>query len=91
MVVCTGHREAYAVDAIADGLGALTLFVDDVPQAAAFYRDVLGLPAVWEDDNSTVFQLGATLLDEVGELARHVVPKSGKLGVSHAADDTVDP
>lgn len=64
------------MDAIADGLGALTLFVDDVPEAAVFYRDVLGLSAVWEDDTSTVFQLGATLLNvlEVGAAAAAVAP-----------------
>ena len=64
------------MDAIADGLGALTLFVEDVQEAAGFYRDVLGLHAVWEDDNSTVFQLGATLLNvlEVGAAADAVAP-----------------
>ena len=64
------------MDAIAGGLGALTLFVEDVQEVAAFYRDVLGLRAVWEDDDSTVFQLGATLLNvlEVGAAADAVAP-----------------
>jgi catechol 2,3-dioxygenase-like lactoylglutathione lyase family enzyme len=45
------------------GLGALTLFVDDLPAVTAFYRDVLRLEAVHHDDVSTVFELGGTLLN----------------------------
>lgn len=48
---------------VATGLGALTLFVEDVPQAAAFYRDVLRLRMVFSDDVSTIFELGITLLN----------------------------
>ena len=51
------------MDATTGGLGALTLFVEDVPQVAAFYRDVLQLRAVYEDDVSTVLTLGTTMLN----------------------------
>jgi catechol 2,3-dioxygenase-like lactoylglutathione lyase family enzyme len=45
------------------GLGALTLFVEDLPRAAAFYRDVFGLETVHEDDDSTAFRLGGSILN----------------------------
>ena len=45
------------------GLGALTLFVEDPSAVTAFYRDVLRLEAVYDDDVSTVFELGGTLLN----------------------------
>ena len=51
------------LDASTSGLGALTLFVEDLHRVAAFYRDVLGLRAVHEDDVSTVFDLGGSLLN----------------------------
>ena len=51
------------LDATATGLGALTMFVEDVQHVRAFYRDVLGLRAVFEDDVSIVFDLGGTTLN----------------------------
>jgi catechol 2,3-dioxygenase-like lactoylglutathione lyase family enzyme len=45
------------------GLGAVTLFVEDLPRAAAFYRDVFGLESVVEDDDSTAFRFGTTILN----------------------------
>ena len=51
------------LDATATGLGALTMFVEDVQHVRAFYRDVLGLRAVFEDDVSIVFDLGGTMLN----------------------------
>ena len=49
--------------AIGDGLGALTLFVEDVREVSAFYGDVLRLREVFHDDVSTVFDLGGTMLN----------------------------
>jgi catechol 2,3-dioxygenase-like lactoylglutathione lyase family enzyme len=51
------------MDAALPGLGALTLFVDDLDSSASFYRDVLGLKSVYQDTNSTVFDLGNTLVN----------------------------
>lgn len=45
------------------GLGAVTLFVEDLPRTAAFYRDVLGLQSVVEDENSTAFDCGGTIIN----------------------------
>ena len=45
------------------GIYAITLFVEDLEAAKQFYRDVFGLPVVFEDDNSTVFKFGNTLVN----------------------------
>lgn len=60
----------------AGGLGALTLFVEDVTEAAAFYSGVLQLREVFRDDVSTVFQLGPTMLNvlQVAAAAEVVAP-----------------
>lgn len=36
-------------------IGAITLFVEDLDHAKAFYRDVFDLPIAYEDENSAVF------------------------------------
>lgn len=45
------------------GIGAITLFVEDVAAAKQFYREVFGLAVVFEDDDSAVFRFGATLVN----------------------------
>ena len=45
------------------GIGAITLFVEDLAAAEAFYRKVFGLPVVFEDSNSAVFKFGNTLIN----------------------------
>ena len=45
------------------GIGAITLFVEDLAAAKQFYLKVFGLPVVFEDDNSTVFKFGNTLVN----------------------------
>lgn len=44
-------------------IGAITLFVEDLTAARAFYADVLRLRCVFEDDNSAVFDLGNTVIN----------------------------
>lgn len=51
------------LDATTTGLGALTLFVKETSPVTTFYREVLGLRTVFEDDVSTVFDLGGTMLN----------------------------
>ena len=53
------------------GLGAVTLFVEDLPRTAAFYRDVFGLESVHEDDDATAFRFGATILNLLRTPAAH--------------------
>jgi catechol 2,3-dioxygenase-like lactoylglutathione lyase family enzyme len=45
------------------GIDAITLFVDDLPAAKAFYLEVFGLPLHFEDPNSAVFKFGETLIN----------------------------
>jgi catechol 2,3-dioxygenase-like lactoylglutathione lyase family enzyme len=45
------------------GIGAITLFVEDLEAAKQFYRKVFGLPVAFEDDDSTVFNFGNTIIN----------------------------
>jgi lactoylglutathione lyase len=63
--------------ASAGGLEAVTLFTEDLPRTAAFYRDVFGLPPLFEDDDSVAFRLGSTVVNVLAvqaapELVEHV-------------------
>jgi catechol 2,3-dioxygenase-like lactoylglutathione lyase family enzyme len=42
---------------------AITLFVEDLLVAKQFYQSIFGLPVVFEDSNSCVFKIGATLIN----------------------------
>jgi len=45
------------------GIAAITLFVEDLAAARQFYREVFGLPVVYEDPVSAVFKFGITLVN----------------------------
>jgi catechol 2,3-dioxygenase-like lactoylglutathione lyase family enzyme len=45
------------------GIAAITLFVEDLEAARRFYQEVFRLPVFYEDDNSTVFRFGDTLVN----------------------------
>jgi catechol 2,3-dioxygenase-like lactoylglutathione lyase family enzyme len=45
------------------GIAAITLFVEDLAAAKRFYGDAFQLPVVFEDDTSTVFRFGDTLVN----------------------------
>jgi catechol 2,3-dioxygenase-like lactoylglutathione lyase family enzyme len=45
------------------GIGAITLFVEDLDATKRFYQEVFDLPVVFEDDNSAVFRFGETLVN----------------------------
>lgn len=45
------------------GIGAITLFVEDLETAKGFYQEVFGLPVFYEDENSAVFKFGETLIN----------------------------
>ena len=45
------------------GIGAITLFVEDLAAARQFYRDAFGLPVAFEDDDSAVFDFGNTIIN----------------------------
>ncbi len=45
------------------GISAITLFVEDLGAARAFYGEVFALPVVYEDEHSAVFNFGNTLVN----------------------------
>ena len=45
------------------GIGAITLFVEDVGTAKQFYATAFDLPVQFEDDVSVVFKIGDTLVN----------------------------
>jgi lactoylglutathione lyase len=44
-------------------IGAITLFTDDLEAAKRFYLEVFGLPIMFTDDNSAVFDFGTTVIN----------------------------
>jgi catechol 2,3-dioxygenase-like lactoylglutathione lyase family enzyme len=44
-------------------IAAITLFVEDLDAAKRFYQEVFELSIHYEDDNSAVFEFGATLVN----------------------------
>ncbi len=45
------------------GIGAITLFVEDLSAAKEFYGRAFGLPIHFQDDDSAVFKFGDTLVN----------------------------
>ncbi len=67
------------------GVGAITLFVEDLEAATQFYREVFGLPVAFEDDDSAVFNFGNTLVNllratAAGELIEPAAVASREVG-----------
>jgi catechol 2,3-dioxygenase-like lactoylglutathione lyase family enzyme len=60
------------------GIAAITLFVEDLEAAQSFYRQVFQLPVHYEDESSTVFRFGETLVNllRAGEAPSLVAPAS---------------
>lgn len=54
-----GAAESWA----AHGIGAITLFAEDLDAAKEFYGRVFGQPVHFEDDVSAVFKFGETLIN----------------------------
>ena len=44
-------------------IGAVTLFVEDLAMARDFYRAAFGVPLIFEDDDSAVFDFGNTIIN----------------------------
>jgi catechol 2,3-dioxygenase-like lactoylglutathione lyase family enzyme len=45
------------------GIAAITLFVEDLATTKQFYQNTFGLPVMYEDNNSAVFEFGGTLIN----------------------------
>ncbi len=58
------------------GIDAITLVVEDLAAAKAFYRRAFGLPVHYEDDNSAVFNFGGLLINllKVSEATELIEP-----------------
>ena len=58
------------------GIDAITLFVEDLAAARVFYGDVFGLPVMFEDESSAVFNFGNTLINllDIGEADALISP-----------------
>jgi catechol 2,3-dioxygenase-like lactoylglutathione lyase family enzyme len=52
-------------------IDAITLFVEDLETTRAFYREVFGLPLVFEDEDSAVFNFGNTVINLLRVRAAH--------------------
>jgi len=46
-----------------NGIGAITLIVEDLAAAKQFYLEVFRLPLAFEDDDSAVFNFGNTIIN----------------------------
>jgi catechol 2,3-dioxygenase-like lactoylglutathione lyase family enzyme len=44
-------------------IGAITLFTEDLARAKTFYQETFGLPVVYEDEDSAVFNFDDTLIN----------------------------
>jgi lactoylglutathione lyase len=74
-------------------IGAITLFVDDLPGTKQFYAEVFGLPLVFEDDASAVFDFGNTLVNLLRvEAADELIAPArvGAAGTDARAQLTID-
>src|SRR5258708_13082418 len=56
-------KRGTGMDSWPKGIFAVTLFVEDLDAAKRFYGEVFGLPVVFEDDNSAVFDFGNTIIN----------------------------
>lgn len=45
------------------GVAAITLFVEDLVEARRFYHEVFGVPVLVEDDDSTAYRFGNTIVN----------------------------
>ena len=51
------------MDSWPGSISAITLFVDELDVCKQFYQEVFGLPVMFEDDDSAVFNFGNTLIN----------------------------
>ena len=81
-----------------NGIDAITLFVEDLDTAKAFYRDVFELPIHFENEDSAVFKFGDTVInllkvtnaDELISPATVAPPAAGSRMVFTIGVDDVD-
>ncbi|WP_433014984.1 VOC family protein [Kribbella sp. CA-294648] len=47
----------------AEGVSAITLFVEELAECKRFYEEAFGLPAAYEDDASAVYKFGELMVN----------------------------
>jgi catechol 2,3-dioxygenase-like lactoylglutathione lyase family enzyme len=65
-------------------VGAITLFVDDLPLSKSFYGDVFGAPLVYEDENSAVFKFENMIVNLLKVPAAHGLIEPGVVAARDA-------
>lgn len=63
---------------------AMTLFTEDLEESRAFYGTALGLPLIFEDPNSAVFQFDNTVINLLKTQAAHELIAPGKVAAPEA-------
>ena len=64
------------MDSWVKGIPAITLFVEELETTKQFYREVFGVPLVFEDDNSAAFNFGSSIINllKVSEAPELIAP-----------------
>jgi catechol 2,3-dioxygenase-like lactoylglutathione lyase family enzyme len=86
------------VESWAKGIGAITLFVEDLDAAKEFYERAFGLPLYFGDEDSAVYQFGGTRINllktsaarELVDPAEVAAPESGARAQLTVHVDDVD-
>jgi catechol 2,3-dioxygenase-like lactoylglutathione lyase family enzyme len=65
-------------------LSAITLFVEDLDATKQFYREVFGLPVMFEDDDSAVFDFGNAIVNLLKATAAGELVEPAAVGGSDA-------
>lgn len=78
-----------------NGIYAITLFAEDLEATKEFYQRAFGLPVVFEEGNSAVFQFGSTLINLLRITQADELVNPGKVadrdaGVRHVFTISVD-
>ena len=68
---------------------AITLFTEDLAATKDFYGEIFGLPVVFEDDVSAVFNFGTTLVNLLSITAAPELIAPAALGTTHAGSRNV--
>jgi catechol 2,3-dioxygenase-like lactoylglutathione lyase family enzyme len=61
-------------------VGAITLFVEDPKRSKAFYEQVFGVEAIYEDETSVAFKFDNLVVNLLAEPAAHELIEPGKVG-----------
>jgi len=72
------------MDASLKDVSAISLFVEDLVEAKAFYQTVFGGSPIFEDGNSAVFNIGNTMINLLLVSAAHELIEPALVGTRQA-------